>query len=51
MPSVSTKQRNFMAGCAHGMKPNKKGVSCPPNKVAKEYVMADKLRNRGRKHA
>ena len=48
MPSTSKKQHNLMAGCLHGMKPTKKGVSCPPKKVAKEFVMADKLRKRGR---
>ncbi len=51
MPSVSKKQHNLMAGCLHGMTPNKKGVKCPPKNVAREYVMADKLRKRAKRHA
>lgn len=51
MPSVSDKQHNLMAACEHGWKPKNKGVTCPPKKVAREFVMADKLRNRGKRHA
>lgn len=36
MPAVSSKQYKFMAGIAHGMKPNK-GVG-PSQEVAKEFV-------------
>jgi len=36
MPVKSAKQYNFMAGIAHGMKPNK-GVG-PSPEVAKEFV-------------
>ena len=50
MPSKTKAQHNFMAGCAHGMKP-KGGRSCPPQKVSKEFLMADALRKRGNKHA
>ncbi len=38
MPSKSKAQKNLMAACAHGAK----YPSCPPTKVAKEYVEADK---------
>jgi hypothetical protein len=36
MPAVSAKQYRFMAGIAHGMKPNK-GVG-PSPEVAEEFV-------------
>jgi hypothetical protein len=33
-----------MAGCAHGWKPSK--GKCPPKKVAKEFVAADKRKGK-----
>ncbi len=50
MPYESKAQKNFMRGCAHGMKP-KGGRSCPPAKVTREYEMAEQLRKRGKKYA
>ena len=47
MPSRSKKQARFMRMCAHdsGRRwARKRGVKCPPKKVAKEYVKADKRR-------
>lgn len=46
MPSKTKKQANFMKLCAN--KPGKATKKCPPKKVAKEYVAADK-RKRGKK--
>lgn len=37
MPSVSKKQHNLMAACAHGAN----YPSCPPDKVAKDFNQAD----------
>lgn len=45
MPSKSKAQHNLMAGCAHGWSPSK--GKCPPRKVAKEFVQADKGRSLG----
>jgi len=47
MPSKSAKQHNFMAMCSNSMGRQNKRMSdkpCPPMKVAKEYVQADKGR-------
>ena len=38
MPSVSAKQKRFMAACAHGAG----YADCPPEKVSKEFNQADK---------
>jgi hypothetical protein len=40
MPSKSKKQHNFMEMCAHN--PEKAKKACPPKKVAKDFVAADK---------
>jgi len=37
MPAKSSKQYRFMAGIAHGMKPNKGGVG-PSKEVAEKFV-------------
>lgn len=44
MPSVSEKQRRFMAMCAHS--PGKARGKCPPKAVAKEFNRADAKRKR-----
>ena len=49
MPSKSRKQARFMRMCAHASGrrwARDKGVRCPPLKVAKKYVRADKRRGR-----
>lgn len=38
MPSVSAKQKRFMAACANGAGYE----SCPPEKVSREFNQADK---------
>lgn len=37
MPAKSAKQYRFMAGIAHGMKSNKKGIG-PSKEVAEKFV-------------
>ena len=32
------KTHNFMAGCAHGMKPTRPGLKCPPKDIAKRLA-------------
>ena len=42
MPSKSASQRNFMRMCASTGGRKAATSKCPPTKVAKEYVAADK---------
>jgi len=44
MPSKSKKQHNFMAMCSDSQGRKKAQGRCPPEKVAREYVKADKGR-------
>lgn len=43
MPSVSPKQKRFMAACSHGAG----YASCPPPKVSREFNQADKGKTMG----
>ena len=52
MPSVSLKQAKLMRPCSNpkGRKYMKsQGVECPPQKVAREFVKADKKSGKFRK--
>ena len=49
MPSKTRKQRNFMAMCASSKGRAKAKGKCPPKKVAREFVKADKGVRRGRR--
>lgn len=49
MPSKTRKQHNFMAMCASSKGRAKAKGKCPPKKVAKEFMKADKARTRKRK--
>lgn len=40
LPSKSKAQHDFMAACAHS--PSKMKAKCPPKKVAREFLAADK---------
>jgi hypothetical protein len=44
MPSKSKKQANFMRMCSNDKGRKAASGKCPPKKVAKEYVKADKKR-------
>ena len=46
MPYKSEAQERFFRACEHGFNPKRKGVSCPPKKVTKEYAMAQALKRR-----
>ena len=47
MPSKTKKQSDFMKACAHGFKPSK--TTCPPMKVAMEYMHADQKKSMKKK--
>jgi hypothetical protein len=42
MPSKTKRQANFMKMCASSQARNKVRGNCPPEKVAEEFVKADK---------
>jgi len=46
MPSVSQKQANFMRMCMSSAGRKKAKKKCPPKKVARHYVQADRRLNR-----
>lgn len=46
MPSKSKAQRNLMRMCASSGGRAKAQSKCPPKKVAKEYVRADKAKKK-----
>lgn len=42
MPSISSKQHRFMAACSNPQSRAKMKAKCPPMKVAREFMRADK---------
>lgn len=50
MPFKSEAQERFFRGCEGGMQP-RGGRKCPPKKVTREFIVAEKLRKRKRKNA
>lgn len=47
MPSKTKKQANFMRLCKNA--PSKARKKCPPKKVSREFVAADKRKSRRKK--